>query len=243
VILLDAASRVLPVYTPALSESARRQLEKSGVEVRLEAMVEDLNDEGVRLKTGELISARTVIWAAGNAASSLGASLGVPVDRQGRVIINSDLSIPGHPEVQVIGDLANFTQEDGTTLPGLSPVAMQQGRHAAKNVRSLIAGGWTYKFSYFDKGSMATIGRHAAVADVRGLRITGLIAWLAWLFVHLIFLISFRNKVMVFLNWAYIYFTFGRHARLITGREWKESAVKAPVPKRDTAPELAGIGS
>lgn len=228
VILLDATPRVLPVYTPELSESARRQLEKIGVDVRLQAMVEDLSEEGVRLKTGEFIAARTVIWAAGNAASPIGTSLGVPLDRQGRVIVNADLTVPGHPEIQVIGDQAHFVQEDGTTLPGLSPVAMQQGRHAARNIRAQLAGGWTSKFQYFDKGTMATIGRHAAIADVRGLRFSGLLAWLAWLFVHLIFLISFRNKLMVFLNWAYIYLTFGRHVRLITGREWA-GRPKSPV--------------
>ena len=240
VILLDATPRVLPVYTADLSDSARRQLEKIGVDVRLQAMVEDLSEDGVRLKTGEFIPARTVIWAAGNAASPLGASLGVPLDRQGRVIVNSDLTVPGHPEIQVIGDQAHFAQEDGTPLPGLSPVAMQQGRHAARNIHAQLAGGWTSKFQYFDKGTMATIGRHAAIADVRGLRFSGLLAWLAWLFVHLIFLISFRNKLMVFLNWAYIYLTFGRHVRLITGREWRQKEPRSLAPA-ETAPQATLI--
>jgi NADH dehydrogenase len=234
VILLDATARVLPVYTEDLSESARRQLEKAGVIVRLGALVEDLTDEGVRLRGGEMIASRTVIWAAGNAASSLGTSLGVPLDRQGRVIVNQDLTVPGHPEIQVIGDMAHFVGDGGVPLPGLSPVAMQQGKHAARNIRTLIAGGWPAKFSYFDKGTMATIGRHAAVADIWGVRFSGLIAWFAWLFIHLIFLISFRNKLMVFMNWAYIYLTFGRHARLITGREWKDS--RAPESARSPLP-------
>jgi NADH dehydrogenase len=242
VILLDATKRVLPVYTDDLSESARRQLQKIGVEVRLQAMVADINESGVSLKDGDFLPARTVIWAAGNAAAPLGASLGVPLDRQGRVIVNSDLTVPGYPEIQVIGDMAHFAQEGGTALPGLSPVAMQQGKHAARNIRSQIGGGWTSRFSYFDKGTMATIGRHAAVVDMNGIRFSGLLAWLAWLFVHLIFLISFRNKLMVFLNWAYIYLTFGRHARLITGRDGpaprSQEPAHSPAPARP--PELVG---
>lgn len=241
VILLDASPRVLPVYGDDLSGSAKRQLEEIGVDVRLQATVEELGEEGVQLKSGEFIAARTVIWAAGNSAAPIGAGLGVPLDRQGRVIVNSDLTVPGHPEIQVIGDLAHFRQEDGTPLPGLSPVAMQQGRHAARNIRAQLAGGWTSQFTYFDKGTMATIGRHAAVADVRGLQFSGLIAWLAWLFVHLVFLISFRNKLMVFLNWAYIYLTFGRHARLITGREWAEKRPQPIVAYATPKPALAGV--
>jgi len=218
VILLDGAPRVLPVYTPELSDNARRQLEKIGVEVRLGMAVEEVREGEVKLKGGESIRATTIVWAAGNAASPLGTSLGVPLDRQGRVIVKDDLTVPGHPEVQVIGDQAHFAEsEGGTPLPGLAPVAMQQGRHAAQNIRSQVAGAWTAKFEYVDKGSMATIGRHAAVADVRGIRFGGVIAWLAWLFIHLIFLVGFRNKIMVLLNWAYVYFTYGRNARLITG--------------------------
>jgi len=218
VILLDGAPRVLPVYTPELSDSARRQLEKIGVEVCLGMAVEEVREGEVKLKGGESIRATTIVWAAGNAASPLGTSLGVPLDRQGRVVVKEDLTVPGRPEVQVIGDQAHFAEsEGGTPLPGLAPVAMQQGRHAAQNIRSQVAGAWTSKFEYVDKGSMATIGRHAAVADVRGIRFGGVIAWLAWLFIHLIFLVGFRNKIMVLLNWAYVYFTYGRNARLITG--------------------------
>ena len=220
VILLDAAPRVLPTFAPDLSESARRQLSGIGVDVRLGTMVKKIDETGVTLHGGEKIPARTVVWAAGNAASPLGASLGVPLDRMGRVIVNADLSIPGHPEVFVIGDLAHFAPEGGVPLPGLSPVAMQQGRHVAENIRVLLAGGWTAKFDYFDKGTMATIGRHAAVADAGFIRFSGWLAWLAWLFVHVLFLISFRNKLMVLANWAWQYVTFGRGARLITGRQW-----------------------
>jgi NADH:quinone reductase (non-electrogenic) len=217
VILLDAAPRVLPTYVVELSESARRQLYDIGVEVRLRALVEKVSEAGVTLKGGERIETRTIIWAAGNAASPLGAALGTPLDSQGRVIVEPDLSIPGHREVFVIGDMAHSAPDGGPPLPGLSPVAMQQGRHVAKNIRILLAGGWTQPFSYFDKGTMATIGRHAAVADAGFVRFSGYPAWLAWLFIHLIFLVGFRSKIMVLLSWAYAYITYGRGARLITG--------------------------
>ena len=222
VILLDVASRVLPTFVPELSQSAYEQLNRVGVEVRLETLVEDLSEDGVTFKGGEKLRARTIIWAAGNEASSIGASLGVPLDRQNRVIVNHDLSIPGHPEVMVIGDLAHFARDGEPPLPGLSPVAMQQGKHAAKNIQRLLAGAWTLPFSYFDKGVMATIGRHSAVADAGFVRFSGFIAWLAWLFVHLIFLVGYRSKVVVLFSWAYAYFTYGRGARLITGREWRQ---------------------
>jgi NADH dehydrogenase len=220
VILLDSAPRVLQMFDPELSESARRQLFDIGVEVRSLTLVEKLTADGVQLKGGEKIAARTIVWAAGNMASPLGESLGVPLDKQGRVIVNEDLSIPGHREVFVIGDQAHFAPGGGTPLPGLSPVAMQQGRHAARNIRALLAGGWADKFEYFDKGTMATIGRNRAVADAGFMRFSGLPAWLAWLFVHIIFLVGFRNKLLVLINWTLAYVTYGRGARLITGRQW-----------------------
>ena len=225
VVLVENASRVIPQFTADLSESARRQLYDMGVEVRLGTLVENVSEEGVTLKGGEVIPARTVIWAAGNAASPLGATLGVPLDRQGRVIVKEDCSIPGHPDVFVIGDLAHFGGE--TPLPGLSPVAMQQGRHVARQIKSLLAGGWTHRFEYFDKGTMATIGRNKAVVDAGFLRFSGRLAWLAWLFIHIVFLVGFRNKLLVVMNWAYAYFTYGRGARLITGRNWNATAGKA----------------
>jgi NADH dehydrogenase len=220
VILLDSAPRVLQMFDPELSESARRQLFDIGAEVRSLTLVEKLTADGVQLKGGEKIAARTIVWAAGNMASPLGESLGVPLDKQGRVIVNEDLSIPGHREVFVIGDQAHFAPGGGTPLPGLSPVAMQQGRHAARNIRALLAGGWADKFEYFDKGTMATIGRNRAVADAGFMRFSGLPAWLAWLFVHIIFLVGFRNKLLVLINWTLAYVTYGRGARLITGRQW-----------------------
>lgn len=220
VVLLDSAPRVLQMLDPELSESARRQLFDIGVEVRPLTLVEKVSAEGVQIKGGEKIAARTIVWAAGNAASPLGESLGVPLDKQGRVIVREDLSIPGHREVFVIGDQAHFAPGGGTPLPGLSPVAMQQGRHVARNIRALVAGGWSEKFEYFDKGTMATIGRNRAVADAGFMRFSGLLAWLAWLFVHIIFLVGFRNKLLVLINWMIAYVTYGRGARLITGRQW-----------------------
>lgn len=220
VLLIEGHPRVLPPFTADLSESARRQLFDIGVEVRVNTIVEKVNEEGVTLKGGERVSARTIIWAAGNAASPLGASLGVPLDRQGRVIVKEDCSIPGHRDVFVIGDMASFSLGGDTPLPALSPVAMQQGRHVARQIRILLAGGWTQRFEYFDKGTMATIGRNKAVADAGFMRFSGFIAWLAWLFIHVLFLVGFRNKLLVLTNWAWAYITYGRGARLITGRNW-----------------------
>ncbi len=216
VFLVENSDRVLGGFDPELSESARRQLYNIGAEVKLGLQATDVNAEGVTLSNGEKIGARTVVWAAGNKASPLGATLGVPMDRSGRVIVKADLSIPGHPEVFVIGDMAHFAPEGGVPLPGLAPVAMQQGRQVAENIEQIITGGWSRPFEYHDKGTMATIGRYAAVADAGFMRFTGFPAWLAWLFIHLIFLVSFRSKIGVLLSWAYTYLVYGRKARLIT---------------------------
>jgi NADH dehydrogenase len=215
VILLEGDPRLLSAYPEDLSESARKQLVDLGVEVRTGARATDLTETGVQVD-GEFIACRVKIWAAGNTASSVGKTLGVPVDRAGRVIVNEDLTIPGHPEVQVIGDLANFRHQTGQPLPGVSPVAMQQGRHAARNVLAMIKGGKPKRFRYRDKGSMATIGRNKAVADLKFLHLSGVPAWLAWLFVHIIFLVGFRNRLLVLLQWAWAYLTFDKGARLIT---------------------------
>ena len=219
VILLDAGERVLQAFAPDLSESARRQLWDVGVEVRTGTAVEKIMEDGVVLKSGERIATRTVIWAAGNVASPLAASLGGEVDRQGRVLVDADLRVPGQDAIFAIGDLADSAGAGGVPLPGLSPVAMQQGRHVARSIRALLAGGWTTRFEYWDKGTMATIGRHRAVCDAGFMRFGGWPAWMAWLFIHLIFLVGFRNKVLVVMNWAWQYATFGRGARLITGRD------------------------
>ena len=215
VILIEGTSRLLSGYPQDLSESARKQLVALGVEVRTDARATDLTESGVQLE-GEFIPCRVKIWAAGNTASFVGKTLGVPVDRVGRVIVNDDLTIPGHPEVQVIGDLANFSHQTGEPLPGVSPVAMQQGRRAAHNILRMIRGEKPLPFRYFDKGSMATIGRNKAVADLKFFHLSGLPAWLAWLFVHIIFLVGFRNRLLVLFQWAWAYLTFDKGARLIT---------------------------
>jgi NADH dehydrogenase len=209
VVLLEGADRVLPPYLPFLSEKARLQLEDLGVEVRTGALVTAVDEHGVAVGA-ERLAARTVLWAAGVAASPLGRALGVPVDRAGRVKVEPDLSIPGHPEVFVTGDLA-LLEQDGAPVPGVAPAAMQMGRHAAR----VILSGKRAPFRYRDKGSLATIGRKAAVAQIGRLKLWGLLAWMAWLGIHIFFLIGFRNRVVVMLDWAWAYFSYQRHARLI----------------------------
>ena len=216
VILVEGEKRVLSAFHEDLSESALRQLQDLGVEVMLGVHAENLTENGLEV-AGKFIPCRVKIWAAGNAASFVGKSLGVPVDRAGRVIVQDDLTIPGHPEVQVIGDLANFTSaKTGKPLPGVSPVAIQQGRHAAENILHMIAGAKPQRFYYWDKGSMATIGRNKAVADLNILHFSGFPAWLAWLFIHVLYLVGFRNRLAVLFQWAWAYVTFNKGARLIT---------------------------
>jgi NADH:quinone reductase (non-electrogenic) len=215
VILIEGEPRLLAAYPEDLSESARKQLVDLGVEVRTGARATNLTEAGVQVD-GEFIPCRVKIWAAGNNASFVGKTLGAPVDRVGRVTVDTDLTVPGHPEVQVIGDLANFSHQTGEPLPGISPVAMQQGRHAARNILRMIKGQKPKPFRYFDKGTIATIGRNRAVADLKFVHLSGLPAWLAWLFVHIIFLVGFRNRLLVLFQWAWAYFTFDKGARLIT---------------------------
>ena len=215
VILIEGGDRVLPSYVPKLSEKAREQLERLGVEVRTSQRVTNIDANGVNVGDQRTI-ARTVLWAAGVAASRLGKALGVPLDKAGRVLVNPDLTIPGHPEVFVIGDLAHLMQ-DGQLVPGVAPAAMQEGTHAAKNILRAIAGDPMTPFHYHDKGSLATIGRSAAVADLGKIKLWGPIAWLAWLGVHILFLIGFRNRFVVLFEWAWSFFSYDRGARLITG--------------------------
>ena len=216
VLLLEGGPRVLPGYTNDLSESARTQLEKLGVKVETSALVTKVEPGAVYV--GETrIPAAVTLWAAGVAASPLGKKLGVPVDRAGRVLVNPDLSIPGHPEVFVVGDLAALKDKDGKWLPGLAPVAMQQGKAAAHNIERDMNHQARKDFSYFDKGTLATIGRAAAVAQFGRVHISGFLAWMAWLFVHIFFLIGFRNRIIVLIQWAWSYLTYERGARLITG--------------------------
>jgi NADH dehydrogenase len=215
VILIEGEPRLLAAYPEDLSASARKQLMDLGVEVCTGARVTNVTEEGVQVN-GEFIPCHVKIWAAGNTASFVGKTLGAPVDRVGRVIVNDDLTVPGHPEVQVIGDLANFPHQTGQPLPGISPVAMQEGRHAARNVLAMIQGRKPQPFRYWDKGTMATIGRNKAVADLKFMHLSGLPAWLAWLFVHIVFLVGFRNRLLVLIQWAWAYLTFDKGARLIT---------------------------
>jgi len=215
VILLEGDPRLLAAFPPDLSESARKQLTDLGVEVRTGTRATNLTEAGVQIGD-EFIPCRVKIWAAGNNASFVGKTLGAPADRVGRVIVNDDLTIPRHPEVQVIGDLASFSHQTGEPLPGISPVAMQQGRHAARNVLAMIKRRKPQRFHYWDKGTMATIGRNKAVADLKFMHLSGLPAWLAWLFVHIIFLVGFRNRLLVLIQWAWAYLTFDKGARLIT---------------------------
>src|SRR5438094_1214066 len=215
VILIEGEPRLLAAFPEDLSASAMKQLVDLGVEVRTGARATNLTEAGLQVGD-EFIPCRVKIWAAGNNASFVGKTLGVPVDRVGRVIVNDDLTIPGHPEVQVIGDLANYSQQNGETLPVVYPGAVQQGRHAARNILRMITNRKPRRFRYWDKGSMATIGRNKAVADLNFVHLSGLPAWLVWLFVHIIFLVGFRNRLAVLFQWAWAYFTFNKGARLIT---------------------------
>lgn len=214
VILVEGAPRVLPAMKERLSEKARFQLQKLGVEVRVDAMVTCIDETGVSIGDEHIIT-HNVFWAAGVAASPLGKSLGVPLDRAGRVLVNPDLTLPGDDRVFVIGDLARLEQ-DGKAVPGVAPAAMQEGRHAAENIGRALDGEALKPFRYLDKGTLATIGRAAGVADIRGLQLSGAIAWLSWLLVHIWFLIGFRNRFVVMLEWARSYLTYEKQARLIT---------------------------
>jgi NADH dehydrogenase len=217
VVLLEGQDRVLPPYPPKLSDKARVQLERLGVEVRTGALVTAIDVHGVEVGGSERIPARTVLWAAGVAASPLAATLGAPLDRAGRVLVEPDLTVPGHREVFVVGDLAAVKQVGGANVPGVAPAAIQGGRHAARQIRRELAGKPRETFRYRDKGSLATIGRAAAVADMGRFALSGFLAWLAWWAIHIFFLIGFRSRVLVMFGWAWSYFTFQRGARLITG--------------------------
>ena len=224
IILIEGGSAVLPTYPAELSQFARQALERLGVAVWTGSVVTDVSPGRVRVGD-ETIEAGTVLWAAGVSASPLGASLGVPLDRAGRVIVPDDLTVPGHPEISVVGDLAAFRTADGGWLPGVAQVAMQQAAHAAANITRRIAGQPTRPFVYRNLGNLATIGRNSAVADLPRLRMKGLPAWLFWLFVHVFNLIGFRNRLSVMIQWASSYMTYQRSVRLITGDdEWHARA-------------------
>jgi NADH dehydrogenase len=218
VILLEGGPRILPSFPEALAKTAHRNLEELGVEVRTNSVVTSVEPNAVYIGS-ERIAARTIFWAAGNAASPIGRTLGVPVDHAGRVIVEPDLSIPRHPEVFIAGDLALVKRDGMPPVPGVAPAANQEGRAAARNVMRLMRGQPTQPFRYRNKGDLAVIGRSRAIADLGKVRFTGRLAWLFWAFLHIMYLVGFRNRISVLVQWAYAYFTYQRGVRLITNPE------------------------
>jgi NADH dehydrogenase len=227
VVLIEAGPRILASFSEKLSKQAARDLEKLGVQIWTSSRVTAVTAEGVQLGD-ELLSASTVLWAAGVQPSSLGKTLGVPLDKTGRVVVEADLSVKNLPFLFVVGDQACCLDADGKPLPGLAPVAMQQGVAAARNLVADLDGKPRRPFQYFDKGQMATIGRKKAVAQTQRLQFSGLLAWLAWLVVHVYYLIGFRNRIFVLFNWTWAYFTFSRGARLIVHKEWRQHPKDSP---------------
>jgi NADH dehydrogenase len=224
ILLIEGEDRVLPSFPPDLSAKAEKQLIGLGVRPRTGARVADIDAEGVTIRAGgreERIATHTVLWAAGVRASRLGKVLaeraGAPLDRAGRILVEPDLSLPRHPEIHVIGDLANFSHQGGQPLPGVAPVAMAQGRYVAHLIRRRLRGQPVAPFRYLDKGNLATVGRNKAVAQFGKIHIAGFLAWLVWVFVHLMYLVEFENRLLVFVEWVYNYLTRNRGARLITG--------------------------
>jgi NADH dehydrogenase len=223
ILLVDAADRILPSFPPELSGKAKKSLEELGVRVRTGTKVTAIDDTGLTLlrpEGEERVASRTILWAAGVSGSPLGARLaektGATLDRMGRIRVGPDLTVPGHPEIFVIGDLAHIPGKDGNPLPGLAPVATQGGRYVARAIgRRLRGESPPAPFSYFDKGTMAVIGRHAAVADIGPFRFGGIVAWLMWLFIHLMLLVNFESRLVVFIRWAFSYFTYSRGSRVL----------------------------
>jgi NADH dehydrogenase len=233
VLLVEVADRVLTSFPPSLSRKAKRSLERLGVTPLLERTVVGIDEDAATVEAAggasERIPVRTVIWAAGVTASSLAARLaeqtGAELDRAGRVAVEPDLTLPGHPEALALGDMVRVRGQDGApqALPGVAPVAMQQGRYAAELVRARLRGKATRPFRYRDKGNLATIGRASAVADLHAVRLSGFLAWVTWLVVHLWYLVGFQNRLLVFFRWSVSFFTRGRGARLITAQDASES--------------------
>src|SRR6267143_920974 len=222
VLLLEAGPRILPAFAETLSRRATDDLRKLGVEVRTSSAVTGIDANGVEIGGKQRIVAKSVFWAAGVQASGLGQSLGVELDRAGRVKVNADLSIPGHRDAFVIGDMAHLEEPGRGLVPGLAPAAIQQGRLAARNVLASVEGRPRRPFRYRDKGMMATIGKHKAIAQTGRLRLTGYLAWIAWLFIHILYLIGFKNRLFVFAQWVWSYLFSKRGARLMTHRDWKQ---------------------
>jgi NADH:ubiquinone reductase (H+-translocating) len=238
VILLEGGTRVLPTFAEELSAGALHDLQELGVEVRLNSLVTRI-EPGAVYVGDERIPTHTVFWAAGNAASPLGRSLGAPVDRAGRVLVEPDLSVPGHPEVFVVGDLCAFVDR-GKPVPGVAPAANQQGERAARNLVATLAGEPRTAFRYVNKGDLATIGRHKAVADFGRFRLEGRIAWWLWLFIHIMYLAGFRNRVSVFVQWAWAYFTWQRGVRLISGEMSRTRRDGEAVDRPAASPTIPG---
>ena len=235
VILIEGGSRILPMFSAKLSDRATRDLESLGVQVWTSSLVSDVNEHGVTVGD-ERINAGTVLWAAGVQASGLGSKLGFEVDRSGRVVVEPDLSVSGHPNVFVAGDQAHFATDNDGSLPGVAPVAMQQGRFLAANILRELDGSPRNQFRYTDKGKMATIGRSRAITEVGRFRLGGFFAWIVWLVVHVYYLTGFRRRFFVVLSWAWSYLTFRRGARLIVEKEWrlKKNAAVETVRSSDS---------
>jgi NADH:ubiquinone reductase (H+-translocating) len=216
ILLVEAGPRILPAFPPDLAERAEQSLRRLGVEVRVNSSVTGVGEDYVDV-TGQRLEAGTILWCAGVSASPLARSLGVPLDRAGRVLVAPDLTVPGHPEIFVIGDLAAFLHQTGQPLPGVAQVAIQQGRQAASNIARAASGARTLSFHYKDLGNLAVLGRASAIAEIGRWKLSGLVAWLCWCFIHILYLIGFRNRLVVMLEWAWSYLTWQRGARLITG--------------------------
>lgn len=231
ILLIEAGPRILAAFPEDLSKKAARDLEKMGVQIWTSTKVTNVSERGVELGA-EKVEAKTVIWAAGVAPSSLGKTLNVPLDKIGRVIVEKDLSIQGYKNAFVLGDQAHFATTDGRGLPGLAPVAIQQGERAAKNILNDLGSKPRQDFVYKDKGTMATIGRKSAIVQIGNFGFVGLMAWMTWLFVHIYYLIGFKNRLFVFMQWAWNYFTFKRGARLIVDKEWKSVLKKNVINDR-----------
>jgi NADH:ubiquinone reductase (H+-translocating) len=243
VILVEAGPRILPSFAPELASRATRDLEMLGVQLWTHSLVTDIDADGVRIGD-ERIRTGTVLWAAGVRASGLGAALGVPCDPQGRVLVTDALTVPDHPEVFVLGDLAHAKGADGRPLPGVAPVALQQGRYAARAILAQLAGKPRAPFAYLDKGQMATIGRSRAIVQVGSMKITGWFAWLTWLLIHIYYLSGFKNRLFVLLQWAWSYVTFARGARLIVQKTWRSyPEPERAAQERSTAEESTSAAS
>jgi NADH dehydrogenase len=238
VILIEAGERILPSFSPELASRATRDLERLGVQVWTESRVTRVDQDGVEVGQ-ERITARTVLWAAGVQASPVGRSLGAELDRTGRVSVSADLSLANHPEIFVAGDQARFVPEGAKQpLPGVATVALQQGRHIARNILRELAGKPRKPFHYFDKGQLATIGRSRAILESGRLHMTGVLAWWAWLFVHIYYLSGFQNRLLVLIQWAWSFVTFGRGARLIVEKQWRSYPDAVAEPAR--SPGVSG---